>query len=76
MTLDPSEIVAIHRITGKRDLPRPILVTFLRMESKIAMMKKRKELVDKMEIKIVDDVTQKNQGLLNRLYLHEEIADA
>ena len=46
------------------------------METQIALMRKRKEIVEKMEIRVADDITQMNQGLLNRLHLHEDITSA
>ena len=33
--IDASDIVAIHRITEKMEVPRPIIVTFLQMEKNI-----------------------------------------
>ncbi|VDI48271.1 Hypothetical predicted protein [Mytilus galloprovincialis] len=74
--IDPSEIVAAHRIPGKPGKPRPILVKFLRMESKIALLRNRKLINEKLEVRISDDVTRLNQGLLNRLYLHEDVTSA
>ena len=45
----------------------------MRMESKIAVFKKQKELVGESEIKLGDDITKKNQELLNRFNKHEDI---
>ncbi|VDI10547.1 Hypothetical predicted protein [Mytilus galloprovincialis] len=70
------QIVAAHRIPGKPGKPRPILVKFLRMESKIALLRNRKLINEKLEVRISDDVTRLNQGLLNRLYLHEDVTSA
>ncbi|CAC5397337.1 unnamed protein product [Mytilus coruscus] len=74
--IEPSEIVAAHRIPGKHGKPRPILVKFLRMESKITLLRDRKLINEKFEVRISDDVTKLNQGLLNRLYLHEDVTSA
>lgn len=76
LNIDATEIVAMHRIPGKQGAPRPILLKFLRMESKIAVMRKRKDINETMQIKIGDDITQLNQGLLNRLHLNEHITSA
>ncbi|CAG2211428.1 paramyosin-like [Mytilus edulis] len=76
VNIDQSEIVAAHRIPGKPGKPRPILVKFLRMESKIALLRNRKLINEKLEVRISDDVTRLNQGLLNRLYLHEDVTSA
>ncbi|CAG2247621.1 unnamed protein product [Mytilus edulis] len=74
--IEPSEIVAAHRIPGKNGKPRPILVKFMRMESKISILRNRKLINEKLEVRISDDVTKLNQGLLNRLYLHEDVNSA
>lgn len=74
--IQQADIVAIHRIPGKQGFPRPVIVKFLRMEAKIAVLRKRKELKEKLEIRIGDDITGKNQELLNRLNQHEYITSA
>ncbi|CAG2220327.1 unnamed protein product [Mytilus edulis] len=74
--LNKTDIVAMHRIPGKQGFPRPVIVKFVRMENKIAILKKRKDLQKSIEIKIGDDITQKNQGLINRMHLHESITSA
>ncbi|CAC5408280.1 unnamed protein product [Mytilus coruscus] len=76
INLNKTDIVAMHRIPGKHGYPRPVIVKFLRMENKIAILKKRKDLQKIIEIKIGDDITQKNQGLINRMHLHENITSA
>ena len=50
LKIDTTEIVAIHRIPGKQGAPRPILLKFLRMDSKIAAMRKRKDINETMQI--------------------------
>lgn len=72
----PSEIVAMHRIPGKPGSPRPVIVKFLRMENKITILKNRKALQEKLDIKIGDDITHKNHELLGRLNRHENITSA
>jgi hypothetical protein len=42
LRFDPTEIVAMHRISGKQGDPRPLLLIFLRMDSKIAVLPKKK----------------------------------
>ena len=59
-----SDIVAMHRIPGRPAVPGPILIKFLRMESKIALLRRKK------------DITKQNQGLLNRLHLLDKITSA
>ncbi|CAC5418868.1 unnamed protein product [Mytilus coruscus] len=76
VNIDLSEIVAAHRIPGKPGRPRPILVKFLRMESKIALFRNRKLINEKLEVQISDNITRLNQGLLNRLYLYEDVTSA
>lgn len=58
----PSEIVAMHRIPGKPGSPRPVIVKFLRMENKITILKNRKALQEKLDIKIGDDITHKTMN--------------
>jgi hypothetical protein len=76
LNIDCSDIVAMHRIPGRPAAPRPILIKFLRMESKIALLRRKKDISEVFNVKIGDDITKQNQGLLNRLYLHEKITSA
>ena len=67
--ISPSEIVEMHRIPGKHGASRPVIVKFRRMEN-------RKALQEMLDIKMGDDITHKNQGLLGRLNRHENITSA
>ncbi|CAG2208763.1 unnamed protein product [Mytilus edulis] len=73
LDINPSEIVAMHRIPGKEGSPRPILIKFLRMDTKITLLRKKKSINEALKVRIGDDITKLNQGLLNRLYQHENI---
>ena len=42
LRFDPAEIVAMHRIPGKQGDLRPLLLIVLRMDSKIAVLPKKK----------------------------------
>jgi hypothetical protein len=68
--IDRSDIVAIHIIQGRPAAPIPILITFLRMESNIALLRRKKDISELLQLKIGDDITKQNQGLLNKLHLH------
>jgi hypothetical protein len=70
INIDRSNIVAMHIIQGKPAAPIPILITFLRMEAKIALLRRKKDISELLQLKIGDDITKQNQGLLNRLHLH------
>ena len=76
INIDRSDIVAMHRIPGRPAAPRPILIKFLRMESKIALLRRKKDISEILHVKIGDDITKQNQGLLNRLHLHDKITSA
>ena len=76
INIDRSDIVAMHRIPGRPAAPRPILIKFLRMESKIALFRRKKDISEILHVKIGDDITKQNQGLLNRLHLHDKITSA
>jgi hypothetical protein len=68
--IDRSDIVTMHIKPGRPAAPRPILIKFLRMESKIALLRRKKDISELLQLKIGDDFTKQNQGLLNRLHLH------
>ena len=66
----PEEIVAIHRIPGNKDLPKPVIVKVRNTEVKSRIMRQKKKLND--EIKFHDDITSRNLGLMSRLYKSEK----
>ncbi|CAG2188607.1 HSPA1s [Mytilus edulis] len=73
LDINPSEVVAMHRIPGKEGNPRPVLIKFLRMDTKISLLRKKKAINEALKVRIGDDITKLNQGLLNRLYQHDNI---
>jgi hypothetical protein len=49
LRFDPTEIVAMDRIPGKQGAPQTYAIDFfLRMDSKIAVMQKRKDINETM----------------------------
>lgn len=72
--IDPSEIVAIHRIPSKHN-PKPVLVKFKNNSVKTRLMKNRRVMKEQGH-KLVDDVTKKNTELISRLLKHEKIDSA
>jgi hypothetical protein len=76
LRFDPTEIVAMHRIPGKQGDPRPLILISLRMDSKIAILLKRKDMNETIQIKIGDDIRQLNQEILNRQNLNDHITSA
>lgn len=75
--LDDQEIIAAHRIPGRKDQPRPIIVKVLNTNIKARVMKKRSD-VKKLGhgMKLVDDVTRPNTELITALLKHPEITSA
>ncbi|CAC5384861.1 unnamed protein product [Mytilus coruscus] len=61
------------RIEGS---PRPILIKFLRMDTKITLLRKKKSINEALKVRIGDDITKLNQGLQNRLYQHDNIVSS
>ncbi|KAK3084591.1 hypothetical protein FSP39_015997 [Pinctada imbricata] len=74
-TVKPEEIVAIHRIPGKRvDQPRPILMKLKNSEVKSRIIRLRSVFKDARKgIRLADDVTMENTRLNERLNGHEMI---
>ena len=64
--IEPTDIQAIHRIPGKQGEHQPIIVKMVNTEVKTKVMKVKKSL-PKDGVKLVDDVTKLNMGLINRL---------
>ena len=71
------EIIAVHRIPGKKDHHRPIILKLKNTESKAAVMRKRKDVKNSGgNVRIADDVTWLNTELISRLLKHEQITSA
>ncbi|XP_060072931.1 uncharacterized protein LOC132552759 isoform X2 [Ylistrum balloti] len=69
------DLVTVHRIPGrdtKRD--RPLVVKFVKKDVRNSVIKQRKNLMGTM--KLVDDLTKDNAGLINRLKSNERIENA
>ncbi|XP_071142189.1 chromosome partition protein Smc-like [Mytilus edulis] len=63
--IEPSDVIAIHRIPGKEGYIKPVIAKVRNTEIKIKIMRNKKGL--KNDIKFHDDITQRNLGLLARL---------
>ncbi|XP_076082910.1 uncharacterized protein LOC143053968 [Mytilus galloprovincialis] len=63
--IEPSDVIAIHRIPGKEGYIKPVIAKVRNTEIKIKIMRSKKGL--KNDIKFHDDITQRNLGLLARL---------
>lgn len=72
--VDSSEILAIHRIPSKVS-PKPVLIKLTNNEVKTRVMRHRKNMKAAGH-RLVDDVTQLNTGLINRLNNHQDIDKA
>ena len=73
--LDPQKIMAIHRIPGKPDAPKPVLVKLTNNNEKSKIMRKRSDFKNAGN-RLVDDVTKLNALLIQRLLEHSSIAQA
>ena len=67
VTIQPSEIQAIHRIRGKDGEPAPVLIKFINSEVKTRVMREKKNLPPNITYRLVDDVTKHNMGLITKL---------
>ena len=59
------DVLAIHRIPGKDNGVRPVIVKVKNTEVKIKIMREKKNLTK--DVKFHDDITQRNLGLMTRL---------
>ena len=73
--LPDNKIMALHRIPGRTGMPKPVLIKLMNNNEKTKVMKKRREMKH-AGYRLVDDVTQKNTKLINRLTLHKDIESA
>lgn len=78
VTVVSDEIQAIHRIPGKDGGARPIIVKVANSEVKYRIMKEKKKLPKEPEgsLKLVDDVTRHNMGLITRLWKNDKVESA
>ena len=75
VTLDPSKILAIHRIPGKEGHAKPVLIKFTNNTEKKKVMIHRTAFKT-MGHRIADDVTKLNAGLIKSLSDHPTITQA
>ena len=73
--IEPSKIMAIHRIPGKEGHARPVLVKFMNNNAKTKVMVHRTAF-KQMGNRLVDDVTRLNAQLIERLSTHARIQQA
>lgn len=59
----------MHCISGNDGSPRPILIKFLRMDTIITLLRKKREINEPLKVNIGNDITKLNQGLLHILYI-------
>ncbi|KAK3086346.1 hypothetical protein FSP39_017179 [Pinctada imbricata] len=72
-----SDVIAIHRIPGRRGATRPILVKVRNSDVKARIMKKRKRVRQAgQDMRLSDDVTKLNSALIQRLIDHPGIDQA
>ena len=75
ITVDPSKVIAIHRIPGKTGHAKPILIKFMNNNEKSKIMTHRTAFKT-MGRRLVDDVTKLNAQLITRLSEHPKIQQA
>ena len=74
VAIKENEAMAIHRIPGQKDRPRPILVKLRKNEAKSKVMRKRTAIKSlSTGVKTTDDVTRQNTELISRLLMDERI---
>ncbi|KAK3101169.1 hypothetical protein FSP39_022471 [Pinctada imbricata] len=75
--VEDNEITAVHRIPGRREDHRPILIKFRNTDAKSKVMRKRRMIKEAGGgIRLVDDVTKMNTELITRLKNHDKISGA
>lgn len=76
VTIDPADILAIHRIPGAKGKIRPVIAKFKNSESKITVIRNRSKEEVKKRFKMFDHITQMNSQLLRDLNNDEKIQSA
>lgn len=75
VSLRSEQIIAIHRIPGKIDQPKPVLVKMRNNNDKSVVMRQRTKIKE-AGYRLVDDVTKANSGLIARLMQHRQMESA
>jgi MinD-like ATPase involved in chromosome partitioning or flagellar assembly len=74
--VDPPEIQAIYRIRGKIGEARPVIVKLVNSEVKYRIMRAKENLSKKENVRLVEDVTKHNMGLITKLRNCKEFESA
>ena len=74
LTVDPKDILAIHRIPGGTKGARPVIAKFISSESRNEVIKKRQAVKD--TFMMYDHVTQMNADLIKDLKENEKVHSA
>ena len=75
ITISPEEVIAIHRIPGKRGTIKPVLIKFRNNSDKTRIMRSRAGM-KALGHRLVDDVTRQNTILISKLYDNPQIESA
>ena len=75
LTLDPADVIAIHRIPGKEHHAKPVLVKLKNNQAKTNIMRKRSDF-KKSGTRLVDDVTQLNAKHIQSLMERKDVDQA
>ena len=76
VTVSEDDIIAVHRIPGKKDSTRPILLKVKNSSVKTKVMQNRPKVKSTGKYKLSDDVTALNSSLITRLLAHPKIEQA
>ncbi|KAK3105555.1 hypothetical protein FSP39_000343 [Pinctada imbricata] len=74
VNVDPSDILAIHRVPSKVPGPKPVIVKFINSEIKTAVIRKRKTL--KSVFSMHDHITPMNAKLIGDLHENPRVHSA
>ena len=75
LTVEPSKIMAIHRIPGRVNCTKPVLVKLINNHEKTKIMKKLSNFKNDGN-RLVDDVTKLNAQLIEKLMERDDIEQA
>ena len=75
LSLDPQNIVAVHRIPGKINCTKPVLIKLKNNHEKTKIMRKRSDFKNNGH-RLVDDVTKMNAQLIQTLMERDDVEQA